>query len=136
VDQLQELFYNPLQFLTHNENKELFDILKEYCRSNAGCKFRPNLVGLIAAGLLITGATILIEYYLFIPAELALLPVIAAGGIVAPFAIGLEAILIVESLFLINFDVAYWVYVYRVQISSFDEDVKLNLNPLDGWGLN
>ncbi len=51
-------------------------------------------------------------------------------------AIGLESILIAESFFLINFDVAYWVYVYRIQTSSFNEDVELNLNPLDGWGLN
>ena len=93
---------------------------------------RPSIPGLVITGVVMTGAIIATEVVLF-QATVALAPVAASGN---PIAIGAELVLGGAELFLMNVEVAYWVYVARVIGEPPGVRVEFNLNPLELWGLN
>ena len=97
-----------------------------------GSTKRPDTAALVVIGIALTGAIIVTELGLT-AAEIALAPIAATGN---PLAIGGELILVSTSLFLVDVEIAWWVYVYRVETAPANVDVRLNLNPLEGWGLN
>ena len=87
----------------------------------------PPIGALIGIGVLLTLATLVVEAG-FIYAEAALAAPSLTGN---PFAIVGELVLVSLSLFLINFEVAYWAYVYRVMGARPGEKVHLKLAPFD-----
>lgn len=91
----------------------------------------PPLGVLIGIGVLLTLAILVTEGG-FIYAEGALAVPSLLGN---PLAIIGELILISLSLFLINLEVAYLVYVYRVAKAELGEKVRFILTPFD-WGLS
>jgi RHS repeat-associated protein len=93
---------------------------------------RPTTAQLVVIGVLLTSAIVVSEIALT-AGELALAPIAATGN---PLAIGGELILTGTSLFLVDVEISYWVYVYRVETALPSQDVKLNLNPLELWGLS
>jgi len=104
----------------------------------AGFKFlgsrsgsRPSLTALIVIGVLLTLSIVLVEL-LFITAEALML---LSGIGETPIGIVLGLILSVLGLFLINVELAYLAFVYRVASARKDEDVRLILWPWKLWGL-
>lgn len=92
---------------------------------------RPSLTALIVIGVLLTLAIFLVEV-LFIVAETIML---LSGIGETPIGIVLGLILSGLGLFLINLELAYLAFVYRVVSASTGEDVRLILWPLELWGL-
>lgn len=93
---------------------------------------RPPILPLIFIAVLITVITILVEL-LFVAAEIIML---LSGFGETPAGIFLGLILAVLGLFLINFDLAFVIYVYRVASAPAAEDVRVNLKFWEGWGLS
>ena len=91
---------------------------------------KPNLIALIITGLLLTVAIVLVEA-LFVIVEAILVGPDLTGN---PFAIVLSIVIVILGIFLINLEVAYWVYVYRVSKALPGEKIPFDLTPLD-WGL-
>ena len=92
---------------------------------------RPSLTTLVVIGVLLTLAILLVEV-LFIVAEIIML---LSGLGETPIGIVLGLILSVLGLFLINFEVAYLAFVYRVASALPGEEVRLILWPWELWGL-
>ena len=93
---------------------------------------RPPIFPLIFIAVLITVVTILVEL-LFVAAEIIML---LSGIGETPQGVVLGLILAVLGLFLINFDLAFVIYVYRVGSAPAGEDVRVNLRFWEGWGLS
>jgi len=93
---------------------------------------RPPILALIFIAVLVTVTTILVEL-LFIAAEIIML---LSGIGETPAGIMLGLILAALGLFLINFDLAFVIYVYRVASAPAGEEVRPNLRFWEGWGLS
>jgi len=92
---------------------------------------RPPILPLIFIAVLITITTILVEL-LFIAAEVIML---LSGIGETPAGVVLGLMLAALGLFLINFDLAFVIYVYRVSSAPAGLEVKPNLRFWEGWGL-
>jgi hypothetical protein len=75
--------------------------------------------------VLITVTTILVEIIM-----------LSSGFGETPAGVVLGLILAALGLFLLNFDLAYWIYVYRVASAPVGEEVRPNLRFWEGWGLS
>ena len=93
---------------------------------------RPPILALIFIAVLVTVTTILVEL-LFIAAEIIML---LSGVGETPAGVMLGLILAALGLFLINFDLAFVIYVYRVASAPAGEEVRPNLRFWEGWGLS
>ncbi len=88
----------------------------------------PSVGALVAIGVLLTGAIVVSEIGL-VWAEVSIAPAAAANPLVG---VPLELVLVGASLALIDLDVAYWSYTYRVMENP---DVKQDFEILPPWGL-
>jgi len=104
----------------------LVALLLQFIRRDA----RPPIGVLIVVGVLLSIVILLVDL-LFVAAEVILAGPDFAGN---PLTILLSLIVVILGLFLINLDVAYWVYVYRLAGASPSEEVPFDLTPFD-WGL-
>ena len=91
---------------------------------------RPRIFPLILTAILLTVATLLVEL-LFVAAEVIL---VSSGLGETPPGVLLGIVLAGLGLFLIDFDLAFVIYVYRVANATPGEEVQLNLWPWEGWG--
>jgi hypothetical protein len=91
---------------------------------------RPPIGVLIVVGVLLSIVVLLVDL-LFAATEVILAGPDFAGN---PLTILLSLFVVALGLFLINLDVAYWVYVYRVAEAAPSEEVPFDLTPFD-WGL-
>jgi RHS repeat-associated protein len=111
--------YGPVQ----NSKSSLEDAL-----SGNGQDDTPNLPGMIAGGVALTVAIAVVETFLLVPADLAMIPVVGTLPLVG---VPMEAILISATITLIDIDIAYWSYVYRI----YETGTKQNFEWLPPWGL-
>ncbi len=88
----------------------------------------PSVGALVAIGILLTGAIVVTEIAL-VWAEIIMAPVSAGAPLLG---VPLELVLVSASLALVDLDVAYWSYTYRVQQNP---DVKQEFEILPPWGL-
>lgn len=93
---------------------------------------QPPIIPLVLIAILLTITTLLVEL-LFVAAEVSLL---MSGLGETPVGVLLGLVLAGLGLFLVNFDLAFVIYVYRVAHASPGEQVRLNLWPWEGWGLS
>lgn len=93
---------------------------------------QPRIFPLILTAILLTVATLLVEL-LFVAAEVIL---VTSGLGETPPGVLLGIVLAGLGLFLIDFDLAFVIYVYRVANAAPGEEVQLNLWPWEGWGLS
>ncbi len=93
----------------------------------------PSVAALIAMGIPFTAAIVLVEAGLTY-AEIQIGLVTLAQPELAPATIPLELLLTGASLALINVDVAYWSYTYRVAFTPEGEPVKFEALPPWGFG--
>ena len=91
---------------------------------------RPPIEGIIVTGILLTLATVVLEIPLIWGEAILAGPAFAGN----PLAVGGELLLMSASAFLLNFEVAYWAYAYRVVSAPTGEDIRLDMTPFD-WGL-
>jgi len=88
----------------------------------------PPIGGLVLTGVILTGGVFITEI-LLTWAEVAMVPVAVAEPIIG---VPLEAVLVACSMAILDIEVSYSVYVYRV-IQDPNERQKLELLP--PWGL-
>ncbi len=93
----------------------------------------PSIATLIAIGIPLTVAIVLVEAGLtFAEIQIGLATIVQPELI--PVTIPLELLLTGTSLALIDIEVAYWSYTYRVAFTPEDEPV--NFEALPPWGLS
>jgi len=93
---------------------------------------RPPIIPLILTAIFLT-ITILVVELLFVAAEIIL---VMTGLAETPPGVALGLLLAGLGLFLVNFELAFVIYVYRVANASPGGEVRLNLWPWEGWGLS
>ena len=125
---MTDLFNDPVAFLADEENE---DFLRELQNAIPDSWKKPPIGFLFVIGNLITIATILAEIPLIWAEIIIALPALSGN----PLAILGEISLIALSGFILNFEVSYWVYIYRVLAAPPGKEVDLDLNPLSAWGL-
>jgi hypothetical protein len=92
---------------------------------------RLSVTDLIAIGVPLTSAIVLVEAGLTV-AEIQIALVTLAAPESAIVTIPLELVLTNSSLALIDIDIAYWSYTYRVAFAPHGEPVRFEILPL--WG--
>jgi hypothetical protein len=103
----------------------------QYHSSESIQKDNPPVEALVAIGILLTVVGLVFGVATVV-AEIALAPLAAT-----PQGMAAEALLIAADLILINVEVAWWTYTYRVaQAGPNGPHIDINFNPLEAWGLN
>jgi len=144
---LRARYYDPSKgrFLTKDPLQGFLSVpqtlnLYSYTRNNPVNRNDPSgyiddnpqdsrIVGLIITGIILTSAIVTSEV-LLTWAETEMIPVIVAQPYVG---VPMEAILLTLSVVLIDIDVAYWSYVYRVYQNPNESQCFIWLPP---WGLD
>jgi hypothetical protein len=123
--QLTDLFNDPVEFLEDEENEDFLRELQEAIQYSGK---NPSLETLLINGILIFGASlILAELFSFV--EVSILPTIVVSPI---FFVSIELLIRAVEIAVIDINLAYWTYVYRV---IQEPNVKQEIKFLPPWGL-
>ena len=119
TDPSGEIVFAPWDLIKSGSSfKNLYDVVRCSSFENEYLE-EPNIWGMVAAGVALTSGIVVVEVFLLIPAETAMVPVIGTFPLVG---VPMEAVLVATSLFLIDADVAYWSYVYRTYQAGEKQD--------------